>query len=337
MIHAYAPGRVNLIGEHTDYCGGLVMPIAIDLGVHLVADVGGDAVRLRSAAEPEPSVIALDVDDPAAVEPSWGRYVAGVVAQLRPSDGIDGEITTTLPIGAGLSSSAALEVAVALALGFHGTDVELAQLCQTAEHLASGVPCGIMDQLASAAGVADHALIIDCATLDVTPAPIPDVAAFSIVDSGQRRTLAGSEYAVRHAQVSAAEAQIGPLRNASLADVDTIADPTIARRARHVVTENERVRAFASALAAGDVAVAGEVLDAGHASLRDDFEVSTDIIDALVADVRRLPGVHGVRLTGGGFGGAVVVLADPDASIDPGHGRRALRVKPSAGARLIDA
>ena len=152
-VLALGPGRVNLIGDHTDYVGGLVLPMAIDLGTTVRGQRGGDRVVLTSDAEPHPAVVALDVADPTAVVPAWARYVAGVVAELRPDAGFTGTVSTTLPVGAGLSSSAALEVAVALALGFEGESLALAQLTQHAEQQASGVPCGIMDQLASAAGV----------------------------------------------------------------------------------------------------------------------------------------------------------------------------------------
>ena len=199
MIRAFAPGRVNLIGDHTDHTGGLVLPMAIDLGTTVTGVRQGEAVELRSPIEPEPAVVPLEVQDPAAAAPAWARYVAGVVAELHPAVGFAGEVGTTLPVGAGLSSSAALEVAVALALGFEGTPLALAQLGQRAEQVASGVPCGIMDQLASAAGVEGHALRIDCTSLEVTPVPLPDDVEVVVVDSGQRRELATSAYAERAA------------------------------------------------------------------------------------------------------------------------------------------
>jgi galactokinase len=267
---------------------------------------------LRSSDEPEPAVVPLDVADAAAV-PGWGRYVAGVVAELRPERGLVGEVSTTLPVGAGLSSSAALEVAVALALGFTGDAVALAQCCQRAEQRASGVPCGIMDQLASAAGVEGHALLIDCHELRTEAVPIPDEAAVVVVHSGEPRGLAGTAYADRRAECEAAEAEIGPLRTASPTDVETLADPVLRRRARHVVGENARVRDFAVALAAADLRTAGDLMRASHASLRDDFAVSTPGLDALTERLDRVPGVYGARLTGAGFGGCVVALAEPGA------------------------
>lgn len=326
---ALAPGRVNLIGDHTDYTGGLVLPMAVDLRTTVTVERGGDVVNLTSDIEDDPAVVPIDVDDPAAVTPGWARYVAGIVAVLRPSVGGTGHVSSEVPADAGLSSSAALEVAVALALGFEGDRLDLARLCQAAEHAASGVPCGIMDQLASAAGVEGHALLIDCTTLDVTPVPVPVGAAVYVVDSGQRRALSSSAYAQRRAECEAAAAIVGPLRTADVAAVEAIADPVLRRRARHVVTENRRVEAAAAALAAGDLAATGRAMFDSHASLRDDFEVSTGALDTAVERLRVIPGVRGARLTGAGFGGSVVVLADEDASV-PGR-----RVRPSAGGRVV--
>ena len=327
-IVARAPGRVNLIGDHTDYTGGLVLPMAIDLATTVTVERGGDAVRLRSRLDPEPAVVPLDVEDPAAIRPAWARYVAGVVALVRPPVGAIGTVAGDLPVGAGLSSSAALEVAVALALGFAGSPIELARLCQAAEQRASGVPCGIMDQLACVAGVAGHALLIDCAQESVTPVPLPSHAAVHIVDTGERRALASSGYAQRRAECEAAQVLIGPLADAEETAVATIEDDVVRRRARHVVTENTRVRETAAALQAGDLAAAGAAMVRSHASLRDDFEVSTTALDEAVERISRLPGVHGVRLTGAGFGGAVVVLADAGAEV-PG-----LRVNAAVGATV---
>ncbi len=328
-VTATGPGRVNLIGEHTDSSGGLVLPLAIDLATTITGVRGGDEVVLISPDEEHPAVVPLDVTDPASVTPGWARYVAGVVAQLRPAEGFVGEVTTTLPIGAGLSSSAALEVALALALGFDGDAVDLARLTQLAEQQASGVPCGIMDQLASAAGVPGHALLIDCHELTVTPIALPDHVEIRVIHSGQARELAGSAYAERTESVAAAEAVLGPLRLlGDPAAADALADPVLRRRARHVISENARVRTVAAALPAGDLAAVGEALVAGHVSLRDDFEVSTPVLDALVDRLNGTDGVIGARLTGAGFGGCVVALTEPGA-LDEGWSVRA-----SAGARV---
>ncbi len=323
------PGRVNLIGEYTDTTGGLVLPMAIDLATTITGERGGQQVVLTSASEPEPAVVPLAVIDPSRLEPPWARYVAGVVAELRPTVGFTGTIATTLPIGAGLSSSAALEVAVALALGFEGSPLELAQVTQRAEQRASGVPCGIMDQLASAAGVAGHALLIDCTSLTVDPVPLPDGVEVRVVHSGEKRQLAGSAYGNRRTAVEASEQMLGPLR--LLTDpgaVDQLADPILQRRARHVITENARVRAFVAALQAGLLPEAGRLMAASHASLRDDFEVSTPGLDCLVERLSARPGVFGVRLTGAGFGGCVVALTEPGA-IEEGW-----LVRAADGARL---
>ncbi|HYI62940.1 MAG TPA: galactokinase [Acidimicrobiales bacterium] len=336
-VRAVAPGRVNLIGDHTDHTGGLVLPMAVELATTVEGVRGGDRVVLRSDHDPDPAVVPLDVGDPAAVAPGWARYVAGVVAELRPPVGFEGTVSTTLPIGGGLSSSAALEVAVALALGADGADPRaLARLAQRAEQRASGVPCGIMDQLASVAGRAGHALLIDCHSLDVVPVPLPARAEVVVVDSGQARALAGSAYAERAAQCRAAEAAIGPLRRAAPGAEAAIADPVVRARARHVLTENTRVRATAEALAAGDLALVGAAMAESHASLRDDFGVSTPVLDALVSRLAATPGVHGARLTGAGFGGCVVALADPGALAGWGP-ERSWSLRPGPGARCVPA
>jgi galactokinase len=334
-VLARAPGRVNLIGDHTDYTGGLVLPMAIDLETVVELDRGVPWVELVSADEDEPAFLDLaDPHEPSLVHPTWARYVAGVVDVLRPEQGGVGFVRSTVPIGAGLSSSAALEVAVALALGFSGSALDLALTCQRAEQVASGVPCGIMDQLASAAGVAGHALRIDCRSLEVVPVPLPDRVGVVVVDSGTRRQLATSFYGVRRAQCEEAEVLIGPLRDATLDDVESIAHDDLRRRARHVVTENARVEAFAEALAAGDAASAGARMVESHASLRDDFEVSTHVLDDLVDHLVARPGVFGARLTGAGFGGCVVALVEHGADLGLPAATWVWPVVPSAGASL---
>jgi galactokinase len=329
LIRAFAPGRVNLIGDHTDYAGGFVLPMAIQLGTTVTVREDRATVTLRSDAEPEPAVVPVDVTDPSEISPQWARFVASVVAEVKPVTGRAGSVRTTLPIGAGLSSSAALEVAVALALGFRGSRLELALACQRAEERASGVPCGVMDQLASAAGVEGHALMIDCSSLTVTPVPVPAECEIVAVHSGSSRSLATTEYAARRGECETAEATIGPLRNATPDDVGSLGDPLIRRRARHVVTENMRVTAFCDALRSGELAGAGVLMAESHASLRDDFEVSTTRLDDLVADLARTPGVYGARLTGAGFGGCAVALTEPGAL------RIGWRLRASAGAALL--
>jgi len=330
QLRVWAPGRVNLIGGHTDYSGGLVLPMAIDLGTVIVGRRGHDRVVLVSRDDPDPAEVPLHVTDPASVTPDWARYVAGVVAEVVPGIGFIGQVSTTLPIGTGLSSSAALEVAVALALvGDDRVDRrQLALACQRAEHRASGVPCGIMDQLTSLLGVDGHALLIDCTTLDVTPVPMPDDIAVVVVDSGERRSLASVGYGDRRSEVIRAAEILGPLSSATLDDVERLDDDALRKRARHVVTENQRVRDVVEKLAGGDVAGAGALMTESHSSLRDNQEVTTAALDALVARLVATPGVYGARLTGGGFGGCVVALADPGV-IDVGW-----TVVPSAGASV---
>jgi galactokinase len=323
---------VNLLGDHTDHTGGLVLPMAIDLGTMVTGERGGDVVELHSEVEPEPAIVPLDVQDPSTVSPGWARYVAGVVAELRPTQGLRGDVATSLPVGSGLSSSAALEVAVALAIGFTGSPLELALTCQRAEQRASGVPCGIMDQLASTAGVAGHALRIDCSALMIEPVEVPGDLEVVVVDSGEPRALATSDYAERVEACQAAQDAIGPLRQATIAQVDSIADPVVRRRARHVVTENARVDAFASALRSGDRRGLRAAMADSHASLRDDFEVSTPTLDALVEALSSMTGVVGARLTGAGFGGCVVTLVERGTTISLGNGT--WRVNASRGAHV---
>ncbi|MCD9624985.1 galactokinase [Rhabdothermincola salaria] len=334
-VRAFAPGRVNLIGDHTDHAGGLALPMAVDLGTTVTGRRGGAQVHLVSTAEDAPADVPLTVTAAERVEPAWARYVAGVVAELRPRAGFEGRVDSTVPVGAGLSSSAALELAVALALGFDGPALDLARLGRRAERRASGVPCGLMDQLTSACGVAGHALLVDFTAESFTLVPVPVSADVVVVHSGVSRALAGSRYAERQAQCRAAAAVIGPLAEATSADVATLRDPVLQRRARHVVTENARVRAMATALGAGDLAAAGAAMLESHASLRHDFEVSVPALDRAVEQLMAQPGVVGARLTGAGFGGCVVALTERGAVADPrALTGRGWRVQASGGAHV---
>jgi galactokinase len=310
-----APGRVNLIGDHTDYTGGLVLPMAVDRWTEIRFRRSGHRIALTSADEEEPVDLPLAVDDPASVTPPWGRYIAGVVAEMQPTEGLVGHVTTTIPIGGGMSSSHALEVAMALALGYEGSIVGLAQLTQRAENRASGVPTGIMDQFSIAGGVAGHALLMDCGALTITPVQLPDDIDV-VVRFVAHRTLVGSAYSDRVRECRIAESIVGPLRDAQLRDLAAIADDTVRRRATHVVTENQRVRDFAAALAAHDLLEAGRLMVASHASLRDLYETSTREMDRTVEDLIGRPRVYGARMTGGGFGGCVVALTARDALAD---------------------
>ena len=335
---ARAPGRVNLIGDHTDYTGGLVLPMAIDRHTTIEFERSDDVLATSSNFDGEVR-FDLPVVDAAAVQPAWGRYIAGVAAAMSERNmtprGFTGAVATTVPIGGGLSSSAALEVAAALAFGINTDATTIAAVCRRAEHLATNVPCGIMDQLTSVAGVRDHALLIDCHSLDVTPIRIPESLAVWVVEISSR-TLDGSEYPARVAQCAVAEREIGPLRLADVQSANRIVDPVVRARARHVVTENERVRQFAEALMAGDFRAAGQLMIASHASLRDDFATSTTQMDAAVEHYSQVPGVYGVRMTGGGFGGCIVVLADADidADIDADAAIDGMRVHAADGASL---
>lgn len=349
-----APGRVNLLGGHVDYHEGRVAAMAIDRDVVIgVRPTTDGRVTVRSLDLKGTVDVAADgATEPRGVEPAWGRSVAGVVGTLaragRPAVGIDAVVSTNLEIGAGLSSSAAFEVAIALALGSAAewsTDVRsLALACQRAEHDATGVPCGIQDQLVALAGVSGHALVIDCRDLAIEVLPFPPGIAVLVVHSGVPRTLEGSQWAARRAETEAAAARLGlrVLRDAQPADV---ADHP---RARHVVAEMTRVTEFAEALRHGDVDALGNLMRAGHASLRDDMGVSTPELDALVECLIDA-GAFGARLTGGGFGGCAVALVPEERArsiaehVSTDYRTRTHReprpflVRAAAGAGLVDA
>jgi galactokinase len=311
-----APGRVNLIGEHTDYSGGLVLPAAIGLGIRLECEPA-ERIRLSSDAGP-PVDLAADGSEPGE---GWGRYVAAVAAELaelgRAPVGIAGSLSTDLPAGAGLSSSAALEVAAGLALcavaGLEPEPLELARAAQRAERRAVGVPCGIMDQAASLLGVAGHALLLDTASLAHEPVPLPEGLSLLILDSGVTHALESSGYADRRAELERATggADVGGLSPAEAEALarDRGADEVAAKRLRHVAAENQRVRQVVDALRASppDLAALGALFRAGHDSLRDLFEVSTPELDLLV-DLAYEHGAVAARMIGGGFGGSVVAL-----------------------------
>ncbi|MFM9091535.1 MAG: galactokinase, partial [Verrucomicrobiota bacterium] len=325
-LRVRAPGRVNLIGELVDYVGGLVLPVAIDRAIHAAAAPNGTS-RLRLVSE-VPGVAAVEVPvdalGPRAGADHWLNYVLGVLAQYRDRGwkvpGLDVLFAGDLPLGAGLSSSAALETATALLLeGLSGRGLDpigRARLCQQAEHGHAGVPCGLMDQLAVGAGRAGHALLIACRDLRVTPVPLPPDWSIVVADTRVKHELADGEYRRRREDCEAAARALGvsTLRDANpelLAANAARLDERLARRARHAVTEIARVPAFVAAAAAGDAGAAGELLRASHLSLRDDFEVSCPELDALAEAAWRggaALGVIGARMTGGGFGGATITL-----------------------------
>lgn len=324
----HAPGRANLIGEHTDHTDGLVLPAAIDRGVTLDIEPGGSRIVMTSADAAGSVDVGADGIDPPAT--GWGRYVAAVAAELavlgRDPMGCRGELTSDLPQGAGLSSSAALEVVVAVALcdaaGMTLQPLDLAAVCRRAEHRAVGVPSGIMDQAASILGRAGHAVLLDCGTLDHRHVPLPADQVLLILDSGVRRELEGSAYGQRTEELRSALPALGGRRpvDVHVGELDGLIaglEDVPARRLRHVVTENARVLEAEAALQAADLDRLGRVFAAGHASLRDDFEVSTPELDLLV-ELAGAAGATAARMTGGGFGGAIIVLAGRDRAASIG-------------------
>jgi galactokinase len=336
-IKTRSPGRVNLIGDHTDYTGGMVLPMAIDKYTTITAKPIAGEIQLTSADQPIELNCTLPVVDPASTVPEWGRYVTGVAALMNVERGFSGSVSTTLPLGGGLSSSAALELSSALMLCAINdlpalTSLELAQLCRFAEHLATGVPCGIMDQLTCASGVAGSALLIDCHSMQVSPIEIPpDVNIY--VQFIAHRQLASSAYSDRVTQCAQAEQHIGPLRLAEVGSIRNISDDVLQRRALHVVSENDRVRRATVALALQDMTTFGLLMNESHQSLRDNFEVSTAQMDEAVHYAQQTPGVFGARMTGGGFGGCIVIVADATTNVQSLKG--AMLVKPVSGAEII--
>lgn len=320
-----APGRVNLIGDHTDYTGGLVFPMAIDRYTTITYEHTGNSVHLTSDDEPGVVHVGIGDDFDSAMEPQWGRYVAAVASLMSAPQPLHGNIATTIPVGAGLSSSAALEISCALAMGSTLGSRELAQMTQRAEQLATGVPTGIMDQLCITSARESHGTLIDCHTLEIAHIPIPaDVDI--VVQFIAHRTLVGSQYATRVRECTTAESLIGPLREADISHVENIRDDIIRARARHVVSENERVRHFTDALMRGHYSAAGRLMVGSHHSLARDYATSTPQMDAAVEAAINTEGVFGARMTGGGFGGCIVALCTPQSSL-PGW-----RVRPSGAA-----
>lgn len=319
-----APGRVNLIGEHTDYNDGFVLPMAIDRAVW---------IALRQRTDGLVHLHSLDLDQTetfnlAALrheDAGWIEYIKGVAWALQTAGhaltGWEGVMSGDVPRGAGLSSSAAVELATARAFqavsGFPWDAAAMAQAGQQAENQWVGVNCGIMDQMISAAGQAGHALLIDCRSLATSAVPLPPDTVIVILDTATRRGLVDSAYNQRRAQCEAAAAYFGvpALRDVTperfAAEGDGLDDVTF-RRARHIISENARTVAAAAAMRAGDAAELGRLMDASHASLRDDFEVSNEALNLMVATARAEPGCHGARMTGAGFGGCAVALVQAE-------------------------
>jgi galactokinase len=343
---AAAPGRVNLIGEHTDYSGGFVLPIAIDRSCLVAIAPAGDASRSRIVSEHASAPFEIDLRSPLSPQvwhtlphrpiDGWTDYVVGVLALLADHASrlgtsirnVDLAISSDVPLGGGLSSSASLEVSVTtVAATLWNIDLqgrECARLARRAEHAFAKVPCGIMDQYISALGRAGHALLIDCRTEECEHVAMPSAeqAAVLVVNSNVRHSLASGEYAKRRDACARAAQVLGvhELRDASealLASSSSLLfepgfDPGLFPVARHVVTENGRTLSAAAALQRGDLATVGRLMLASHASLRDDYKVSCPELDTLVEIAARLPGVYGARMTGGGFGGCMIALCRPD-------------------------
>jgi galactokinase len=325
-----APGRVNLIGEHTDYNEGLVLPAAIDREIRL-AYLPTDDRRVEMTRLDDGAPHGFDLDVPYAATGTWIDYASATAAALVEAGleigGFRAVVVSDLPENAGLSSSAAIELAVAWALlGDTAVDLDrltLARICQRAENAFVGVQCGLMDQFSVSCAQAGVALLLDCRSLDWRPVALPADVDLVVCHTGSQRRLEGSEYNLRREQCEAAVAglvlldpTIRSLRDVTpelLARGAATLDPVVARRAAHIVAENERVDAVVEAFEAGDLDAVGEAFRAGHASLRDLYEVSSPELDALVEIAGAVPGVVAARMTGGGFGGCTVNLVRPDA------------------------
>lgn len=325
-----APGRVNLIGEHTDYNDGFVMPVAIDLST-TVSVLPLDQRQLQMLSWDFSGDVEFDLDDPRlAMRGHWSDYPLGVAVTLERAGyrmrGARLYIRSNVPIGSGLSSSAAVEVATACALaansGFKIDPRELARICQRAENEFVGARVGIMDQFASLFGAENHALLLDCRSLEFRLLPMPDNVRLIICNTMVKHELAASAYNERREQCEAAVKHLAKflpnvtaLRDVSLEQLEQYKNglsDVIYRRARHVVTENARVLAAADALQHGDLKAFGKLMAQSHQSLRDDYEVSCSELDLMVKLAQSAPGIYGARMTGGGFGGCTVNLVDAE-------------------------
>lgn len=326
-----APGRVNLLGGHTDYNEGYVLPAAIDRAAWVAAAVRTDRQSRVLALDREEEAV-FDLDAIAPRQGNWSDYPRGVAWALSERGlalpAIDASLASDVPVGAGLSSSAAVEVAFAWAwrtlAGFDLDRISLALACQQAENDYVGVRCGVMDQVASACGRAGHALLLDCRTLQVDPVLLPETAAIVVADSRVRRSLAASEYNRRRQEceevVRQLQRELPHVRSLRDVSPETLAQwahrlpVELYRRARHVVTGNARVLTAAAALRCGDLAALGEAMRRCHESLRDDYQVSSPELDLLAETAWSVGGCYGARLTGAGFGGCVVAVVDSGAA-----------------------
>ena len=328
VVSASAPGRVNLIGEHTDYNDGFVMPIATPQRTEITLTVrDDDRVCAWSANVDEADRAAEYRLGSETRRGEWVDYIAGVTEAIRQRGcairGFDARIESSVPLGAGLASSASLEVALVRALNdafeLRLEDVEMARIAHRAETGLVGAPVGIMDQMAATLAGEDAALFLDTRTLAFERMPLPAETRLIVIHSGVVHRHAAGEYRVRRAECEEAARRFGvpALRDVSADRLSRIAlPPPLDRRARHVVSENDRVLAARDAMRSGDARMLGELMDASHVSMRDDFEVSAPPVDLLVQIARAQRGVYGARLTGGGFGGSIVALAARDAAVD---------------------
>ncbi len=317
VFRAGAPGRVNLIGEHTDYNDGFVLPMPIPQRTAVELRRRGDGVVAVSSTAEGSSRASWSVGTESR-SGGWADYVTGLFFVARtaglPVEGVDVSVASDVPLGSGLSSSAALEVAVLRALraafGWGIDDVELARLAHRAEVEFVGARVGLMDQLASSCGVDGEALLIDCRDVVLTPVGLPTGCEVAVISSGIRHSNAAGGYNARREECErAAELlRVGSLREVSSVDDAVSLPPPLDRRVRHVVGENARVLEFVEALKGGDLAAAGRLMGESHASLRDDYEVSVPGVDLLVEAASRREDVFGARVTGAGFGGSVVLL-----------------------------
>ncbi|NXV31783.1 GALK1 Galactokinase, partial [Rissa tridactyla] len=362
VLAAWAPGRVNLIGEHTDYNGGFVLPMALQLGTVLVGSPTQDgtiSILTTSAEADEPHRVQFPAPRQGSPlspgQPRWANYVKGVIQHYRggPVPGFTAVIASDIPLGGGLSSSAALEVATYTFLQQlcpdDGDLVAKALACQKAEHMFAGMPCGIMDQFISVMGKEGHALLIDCRSLETILVPLTDTSlAVLITNSNVRHTLTGSEYPTRRRQCEEAAAALGKasLRDATMAELEAARSrlgEEVYRRARHVVGEIARTVQAAQALQDRDYKTFGRLMVESHNSLRDDYEVSCPELDELVAAALEVDGVYGSRMTGGGFGGCTVTLLEAGAAERAQHhiqekysGTATFYLtKPSGGAKIL--
>lgn len=324
-----APGRVNIIGEHTDYNDGFVLPMAIDRAVWIALRPRPDEYVLAYSLDFSEAVqfSLYEIAPPTETDSPWAEYLKGVAWALQESGmtlrGWEGVIGGDVPIGAGLSSSAAIELAAARAFtaisGIEWDAPKIAQLCQKAENQWVRVNSGIMDQMISAAGVEGRALLIDCRWLTFDPVPLPESTVAVIMDTSTRRELVTSAYNERRAQCEEAARffNVPALRDVTMSQfiaVSDMLDPLVAKRARHVISENERTLRAAAAMRAGDPYELGWLMNASHASLRDDFEVTNDALNVIVEIAQGQQGCYGARMTGAGFGGCAVALVQQDTA-----------------------